>query len=115
MAWVLGILTVVFLMPAVVLLVRSFILSHRFGVYFLRSYPDKAKDWQSRFPTFVVKPYPLRLMAISYCETDMPEDETLKDLRRRALHAWLGSVLLIVLWLLMGFLFAVVFGDSPSP
>ena len=115
MATVFIVLAVVFLTPAIILLARCLILAHRFGVYFTRSYPDKAKDWQSRWPTLVVEPYPLRLWGISFWETDMPEDETLKDLRRRALHAWLGSVLLIALLILIMILLGVVFGDSLSP
>lgn len=88
---------ILFLPVEGILIVRAFILMHRFDVYFTRYYPEKAKEWQSRWPALKHKFSPGRFWGASLWEYgDMPDDETLRDLQRKAGYAVLGMPLWIL-------------------
>jgi hypothetical protein len=77
-------------------LARFFALAHRFDVYLMRHYPEKAKEWWSRYPALKWwKLAPVPYWHISLWETDIPDDRSLKDLKRKATYAFLGSFVTI--------------------
>ena len=81
-------------------IVRFVTLARRFGVYFKRSYPEKARVWLSRWP-LVIAPS-IALWYLSFEERgDMPDDETLKDLQGKASRALFAVPLAMLVFLLL--------------
>jgi hypothetical protein len=99
-----------------VLLIACLILvARKFDGRFKQLYPEKAEAAVSYGPALVTRFNPAPLLCLSIWEGNTPEDQTLRLLRRKAIHTFFGLCLFTLLLSLLALVCARSTGSGKSP